>query len=288
MENSSRHKPVFRQMGDNRAEHKGPKAKIWDGDNDKLEGIYMNLGDAHNKEKKEEGSKLGKRHSHIPQVKEEEDAKMRGYASSRHLADAAAKKDRQKAAEKVSEIAKNLEEDREALHAAAEHRADRLMAQAEKEEKTGARKGKGKGKGKEYFDHDTYDPIKAHIAEDEEEMEEEDREGPWTDVVGGELGEHNHHDSVNKFAEYKLGSASATGLPSVRGAIADKASEMSDLSMVLVIGVWIAILFAILKLARKKTEGETGWLKGRRPRSKRAEGGYLEDIEEGGVEKRYD
>ena len=63
---------------------------------------------------------------------------------------------------------------------------------------------------------------------------------------------------------------------------------MSDLSMVLVIGVWIAILFAILKQARKNTEGETGWLKGRRPRSGRAEGGYLEDMEEGGVEKRYD
>lgn len=286
MEDSSRHKPVLRQMGDNRAEHKGPKAKIWDGDNDKLEGIHMNLGDFNNKEKKEVGSKLGKRHSHNPQVKEEEDAKMRGYASSRHLAGAAAKKDRQKAAEKVNEIAKNLEEDREALHAAAEHRAGKLMAQAEKEEKAAAKEGKGKWK--EYFDHDTYDPIKAHIAEDEEEMEEDDREGSWTDVVGGELVEHNHHDSGNKFAEYKLGSASATGLPGVRGAIADKASEMSDLSMVLVIGVWIAILFAILKLARKKTEGETGWLKSRRPRTGRAEGGYLEDMEEGGVEKRYD
>lgn len=285
MKNSFRHKPVLRQMGDNRAEHKEPKSKIWDGDNDKLEGIYMNLGDANNKEKKEEGSKLGKRHSHIPQVKEEEDAKMRGYASSRHLAGAAAKKDRQKAAEKVNEIAKKLEEDREALHAAAEHRADRLMAQAEREE---AAAKKGKGKGKEYFDHDTYDPIKAHIAEDEEEMEEDDREGSWTDVVGGELVEHNHHDSGNKFADYKLGSASATGLPGVRGAIADKASEMSDLSMVIVIGAWIAILFAILKLARKKSEAETGWLKGRRPGSGRAEEGFLEDMEEGGVEKRYD
>ncbi len=60
-------------------------------------------------------------------VLEEDDAKARGYANSRHLAGATARKERQNAAESVKEIAKNLEQERAAEQAAVEEKAENMV-----------------------------------------------------------------------------------------------------------------------------------------------------------------